>query len=223
MRFSNAILCCLFLFESAAGASFVPINEPNPAYLKATSLLSFDTSGFEAEIWRSVSPGEEITYDSPLSQFNVPYTWSAWNTPPWVEDPAPTVGLTQSARLAITFQRPASVFGLEIEPNLEEPEPVSATFYGLSHEILGTVQRVPDGNAGALLFAAVTTKEPFAEVSLVDLSGNNFGIADLRYSALVAAPEIPEPNGQRLWSAIAIAICLLCAYRRHLNLKIAGE
>ena len=196
MRFCHAIFCCLFLFECAAGATFVPINEPNSAYLKATSLLSFDTSGFAAEIWRSVSPGEEVTYDSSLSQFQVPFTWSAWNTPPSVEDPAPTVGLTQSARLVISFQRPASVFGLEIEPNVEEPEPVSAIFYGLTRNILGTVQRVPNGNAGALLFAAVTTKEPFAEVSLADLSGNNFGIADLRYSALVAPPEIPNPMGK---------------------------
>ena len=168
-------------------ADFLTISQPDAAYLKRTTLLDF--SGPDGTFINSLTgAGETLAYDSSLQEFTVPGTWRTWNTPPAVESTSPRVGFANgSSSLTITLSRAATTFGFELQANSFLSEETTASFYS-GASLTGTIDLFPNGNDGALLYAASTSTAPFTSVVITNLESDDFAIARQRFT-LVPTPE----------------------------------
>jgi PEP-CTERM motif len=178
--------------SSAALADFVPITQPDAAYLSATTLLPVSAPDFD--VVSSLSDATEtVTFDVDLVALTVPTSWTSWGSPPSTESAIPRVlwsnGFTS---LAITLSAPAFTVGFEAQPNTSVPSILTATFLN-SGSVVGSIPLTVDGNGGALLFAATTSTSPFNEVDLN--STDDFAIAQVRYAI---AQVVPEPESLAL-------------------------
>jgi hypothetical protein len=90
-----------------------------------------------------------------------------------------------------------ATFGFELEPDQYEAQVVSAYFFTAGGSIY-QIDRSPNGDSGALLFAASITDDPIAGVYIEDHSGDGFAIADQRYSS-GSIGEAPEPRSVSLF------------------------
>lgn len=172
-------------------ADFIPIAQPDAAYLAATTLIPITVA--DDEIVTSLSDGfQTITIDPTLAK-TVPTTWLEWGSPPNAETATPRVLYTGFGIVFLTMnlEVPSRIFGIEIQGNLIGAEPeVFVTFYRNGNEV-GTIGMPVGGEDSPLLFAASTTTSPFDSVTvaidfLVDDSG--FGMAQFRYG-----DPVPEP------------------------------
>jgi hypothetical protein len=194
-------------------ADFISIAQPNAAYVAATTLLDFQNA--EGTLTAGIAgPGETLIYSSNLVEWKVPGTWNSWNTPPAVESATPNVGSSnQASSLLIGLSAPVSIFGLEIGPDNLAQENVVVSFYS-GTSLVGSVQRSPDGNGGALLFAASTTTDPFTSISIENLTGGDFAIARQRFRL----ESVPEPGSLFLLGIVLIPLALV-ARRRTLRVS----
>jgi hypothetical protein len=186
-------------------ADFITISQPTAAYLSGTTLLVFtDPDG--TLVGGGASGGEALVYSSDLVEYTVPTSWAAWGTPPAVETSTPRVGFTNGvSTLGIRLTVPAKTFGVEVEPDNHALEQTAAAFFSGS-TLVGTIDLSPDGNGGALLFAASTTTNPFTSVVITNLKGHDFAIAEERF-----AVAVPEPATLLLLIPAFAALALLRA------------
>ena len=99
------------------------------------------------------------------------------------------VGYSNGAStLTISLSQAATTFGFELEPDLYQTDEVTASYFSGS-TLVGTIDLFPNGNSGALLYAASTTTNPFTSVVINDVSGDDFAIARQRYSTSSVTPE----------------------------------
>ncbi len=168
-------------------ADFIPITQPAPAYISGTTLVDFTDP--DTTLLGAVSAGKQmLVYNNDLEELTVPASWAAWGKPPDVETATPRVGFTSgNSSLVIGLSLPVRTFGLEVEPDNGAREQTTAAFYD-GPNLVGTIDLFPDGNGGALLFAASTTTSPFTSVVITNLTGDDFAIARQRF-ALVQTPE----------------------------------
>lgn len=206
-RFRAALYLAGALFTCASlRADFVTIAQPNPAYLSGTTLVDFTEDDFTL-VGSLSAGGQTLSYDNWLDVRTVPDSWGVWGAPPATETATPHVGTTDGeAELTITLSRPASIFGFELEPDFFATEETTADFYSGSR-LVGTIDLFPDGNGGALLFAASTTTDPFTSVVINDLAGNDFAIARQRFA--LASVATPEPATYGLFGLSLGALYLL--------------
>jgi hypothetical protein len=202
-RNSRIILLALAaaaLLNCPLRADFITFPQPIDAYENATTRLIFtDPDG--TIIGGSVGSGETAIYSSNLVEYTVPTSWSSWGTPPAVETSTPRVGSTGDASsLTISLSQPAKIFGFELAPDNQVVEQTTAAFYSGS-TLVGTIDLSPDGNAGALLYAASTHTDPFTSVVITNLEGDDFAIAQERFAIVV-----PEP------ATLLLLIPLLAAF-----------
>jgi len=193
----------------AAWADFIQIASPNAAYLSGTTHLNVVQPDFS--VVPSLSDASQTaTFNAGLVALTVPTTWSTWGSPPNTESATPRVlwtnGLTS---FAIDLTSAAMTFGLEAEPAALGVFNVTASFFS-SGSLVGSITRSPDGNAGALLFAATTNTSPFNRVVLS--SSTDFAVANLRYTTAA----IPEPSTVTLW-LIGGGLLVLLRSRRSLR------
>src|SRR5690349_12043158 len=117
-----ATCLCLATF-SPARAGFVTIANPGDAdplggtYVSATSKLAISSPVFTN--LSSLSDSTLTTsFSSPLQVLQVPLTWDTWSSPPFSENANPTVLWSQGlATITLTFSKPVTTFGFELEPN----------------------------------------------------------------------------------------------------------
>jgi hypothetical protein len=205
MRLLYFPLVCIAVFNAVpAHGDFLPISTPNPSYLTSTTLINFPDPDYT--VIHSLSDSNlTITYSSMfnagISEQTVPVSWSSWCSPPACESSTPRVGFTEGeAEETLTFSVPLKTFGLEIQPDLPETEEITAVFmHGAT--VLGTIDLMPNGNAGGLLFAATTTTSSFTSVDITDLATEDFAFAEQRYTAA----SIPEPG-----AGLLLLLGLLC-------------
>jgi hypothetical protein len=107
--------------------------------------------------------------------------------------------------LQMTLATPALTFGFEAQPNTSVASPILASFYH-SGSLVGEIPLDVDGNAGARLFAATTSTDPFDRIVLS--STDDFAIANVRYAF---AQSVPEPT---LPALLAMTFAAL-AFARH--------
>jgi hypothetical protein len=185
-RIGLLVLAAAVLPKPALRADFVTISQPTAAYVNGTTPLVFTDSDGTIIGGGSIG-GETLIYSSNLVEDTVPASWSAWGTPPAVETSTPRVGFTNGASsLGISLINPAKIFGFELAPNNQAVEQTTAAFYSGS-TLVGTIDLFPDGNDGALLYAASTATNPFTRVLITNLDGGDFAIAQERF--VLAVPE----------------------------------
>src|SRR5215469_2115120 len=114
-----------FCVCAPAWADFIPISEPNAAYLSETTLVPFIAA--DGTVVSFTTDGTQVlNYSTPLTEFTAPSTWSTWNVPPFVETSTPRVGSTGGATsLTINLSIPANTFGVEVEPNVFQVNPIA--------------------------------------------------------------------------------------------------
>lgn len=199
-----SVLAC-----SSLRADFLTISQPTASYLAGTTLLDF-TDPDETLIGGLAGGGETLIYGNNLVEYTVPGSWGAWNTPPAVETAVPRVGYTDGfSSLVIGLSAPASTFGVEVEPDLFNQEQMTASFYS-NTSLVGTIDLSLNGNAGALLFAASTTTNPFTTVVITNLADDDFAIARQR----VTLADAPAPEPASFFLAAAALLPLAWFARR---------
>ena len=171
----------LVVFGPTVHAGFVPIPQPDAAYLSETLLLPIAAADFD--VVSSLSVGDlTVTPDTGLVALTVPTTWGSWGSPPNVESSTPRVLWTNGATsLTLTFSHAVGIFGVEVQPNTSVVSSILASYYQGAN-LVGEISLDVDGNGGARLFAASSTTL-FDKV--VISSTDDFAIAQARVS--------PEP------------------------------
>ncbi len=186
-RIGLLALTAAALPKCALRADFIPILQPTIAYLNGTTRLAF-TDPDQTIIGGGSIGGETLIYSSDLVEYTVPTSWATWGSPPAVETSRPRVGFTNGiSSLGISLIKPVRAFGLEVEPDNPAVEETTAAFYSGS-TLVGTIDRFPNGNAGAVLYAAFTTTTPFTRVVITNLDGDDFAIAQERFTLAVPEP-----------------------------------
>lgn len=192
-------------------ADFMTIAQPTAAYVNSTTLLDFTSPDYTLTGYL-YGHGEMLIYDNLLQTRSIPALWGSWGTPPDTETATPHIGFTDGAsELTITLGHAATTFGFELQPDNSAAEQTAADFYSGSR-LVGTISLSPNGNGGALLYAASTTTTPFTSVVINDLtnladSPKDFAIARQRF--ILAAPE----PGTYALSGLALLLFLPFARR----------
>jgi len=183
-----------FAFTSQADP-FVPIPNPDLAYLVTTSKISLSNIVNQAVV-NSITDGfQTITFSSPMRKLGTNQI-NNWGVPPFTEDPKPETLISGSSPLTMQWElsRPSKIFGFELMPNLFGTFTYQVEFYAKS-ALAGSITRTitvpgpPIGPAsqGARLFAAITDGPGFDRVVITSLSGNTLGflVAQIRYQGCV--------------------------------------
>jgi N-acetylneuraminic acid mutarotase len=178
--------------SSLASTMALAFTNPDQDYLSKTIKIDIGSLA-ELSTTTSVSNGQQtVLFDIPLQRLQVPESWSTWSSPPESEAETPPILFTQNQNsLSITLTQSASIVGFELEPNTLEPFTFTADFFS-GTQLVGSVARMVDGNAGAGLMAALSTTLPIDHVtvsSAEDPSG--FSIAQLRYSPWGGRTSMP--------------------------------
>jgi hypothetical protein len=217
-----AVGCFAATVAARADAALIMIPQPSPAYTSSTSLI--DISGLtDGNVYSSIfGSGFTVTFGTPMMRLTVPDTWNTWNTPPFTEtDTPPVLWSIDASAVRMTLSSSQLVFGFEAQPDLSAIETLIATFFDDVGNPLGSIARDVSGNGGALLFA-VASDIPIGSVLLTDAQGNDFAIANVRFSSRPFVP-ISAPATDML-VAIGLALLLLWQlrpWRRHDGLKDA--
>lgn len=189
------------LVRSAAadfGVAATPIDNPDAAYLAATTKI--DIAGLpDSSDQTSITDGTlTVTFSEPLNKRGpVPDGWLTWSSPPFSEDPNPYVLVASTGSLEMTLSRPVSIFGFELEPGPFAPIEFTADFYR-GNDLVESITRVVDGNAGARLFA----REDGVIDRVVITGGSDFAIAQVRY-------QLPTFEDEVFIIVVALLIILL--------------
>jgi hypothetical protein len=197
----------LTLDTCVAHAAFVPIAQPDAAYLSESTLMPFSAADFD--VVSSLSSGSfSVTFDTDLVALTVPTTWASWGTPPNVESSTPRVLWTNGATsLTLTFTQSVELFGIEAQPNTSVVSSIDASFFAGAN-LVGEIAMDVDGDGGARLFAASSTT-PFDKVVLT--STDDFAIAQVR------AGIVPEPSS--LTMLVLGSVIVATAARKRIGLK----
>lgn len=202
MKFLRVVLSVIAIgvVASPLRAEFISISTPEGpypsggSYVSSTTLIPVMTPEFGTTSIIS-SGGLTVTSSIPLQVLKVDTSWGSWSDVPFSEGAFPTVLYTQGpSQVALTFSQPLRTFGFELEPNQLGPFNFTAAFRNGTTTV-GSITRNVDGDAGALLFAGVSTGPslPFTNV-LISGGGQDFAIAQPRFVTAAAPPVTPVPG-----------------------------
>src|SRR5664280_1121921 len=204
-----ALSALLLLSLPAFADSFNTFAQPTPGGFYVMNTTNYGGGDGSGGFISSLGP---FSFSNPQAENNVPNSWATWGSPPATESSTPNILWNQGFNtLTITFA-PEQIMGFELEPDNFAVEEVTAQFFDGAN-LVGTIDLFPNGQAGALLFAA-QTDGAFTSVVITDLAGGDFAIAELRSG--VPPPSTPEPGtmvllGTGLLGALAVM-------RRKMNL-----
>src|SRR4051794_15051744 len=139
---------------------------PDQDYLSKT--INIDIGSLpEFSTTTSVSNGQQtVSFDIPMERLQVTESWSTWSSPPESESATPPVLFTQYQNsLTLRLAQSASIVGFELEPDAFGPFTFTADFFS-GTQLVGSVSRTVDGNAGAGLIAALSTTLPIDNVTV---------------------------------------------------------
>lgn len=187
-----ALAAVMLAAAAPAIAQFTPVSTPGASYTSSTTLIAI-TQGNGTPAPSISGGGQTVTFSTSLTAGAVGSGWSTWGAPPNTESTTPRIvyTFTSLSSLTMTLSSPASAFGFEIEPNSFGVHPFTATFMNGS-TTLGSVTRNVEGNAGALLAAAMSTPSITSVVLTIPSSAAGFALAQFRFSfpAVTAIPSV---------------------------------
>ena len=179
-----------FVIAPAPSHAFSTFTSPDSLYLSSTTLI--DISGIpEFTSLTSVTDGTQtVSFSGTVQKRQVGSSWLTWGSPPATESSTPPVLFYTGDSLTLSLSSPSSIFGFELEPNNFSQFSYTASYYS-GASLLGSINRSPDGSAGALLYAASTRDITRVEISATGTSSQGFAIAQLRYGA--GTTSVPGP------------------------------
>jgi hypothetical protein len=117
--------------------------------------------------------------------------------------------------LTIALSVPSYTFGFELEPEDFFSDPIDVVFSG-SGGLVGSIDLSVNGFGGALVFAATSNTTQFTSVTIIDLAGSGFAIAEQRYGPTI----VPEPSSYVLLASILALLAI--GLRRRKAAEMAG-
>jgi hypothetical protein len=193
-------------------------------YDTATTLIDISgLSDFES-VGTISGGGLEVGFTPSMVKLSIPEEWGSWGSPPNTElntaacpglgiNCPPVLWSNGNSSVTITLGSPESVFGFEAQPDNPTVEPIMATFY-LTDGTTYPIDLFPNGYYGALLFA-VSSSVPIDKVTLTNGVGDDFAIAEVRFST-TPLNTAPEPSTIFL-APTGIAGLAVAAIRRRLR------
>ena len=173
-----------------------PIENPDAAYLAATTKIDIDQFA-DGTTLDSISDGTlTVSFSDTVAKLSVPDTWATWSSPPFSEDPTPSVLSTPGNTLTLDLSRPVSIFGFELEPSPFGEFDFTADFYR-GDTLVESITRVVNGDGGARLFA----REDGLIYQVVIFGEVPFAIAQVRYEL--------APSNQALFILLALLIVVV--------------
>ena len=215
--FALASALTLMTSMGTLAATFTPISSPDAAYLAATNYIDPSAITDYTNVM-SITDGTQTVYFS-TSDGSAAYNvnkrtapgggWATWSQAPDSQrgpaDTLPVFWSIGATELRFQLATPVNIFGFEAEPNPQRVYTMVAKFYDASNNLLGTISRDVDGDAGARLFAA-QSDVPIAYV--VFSSDVDWAVGAFRYGTLGGGPVIPEPGTMLLMGIGGLAIGL---------------
>ena len=215
--FAAAAGLMLLTSMGAFALTFTPISSPDAAYLAATNYIDPSAIPDYTNV-TSISDGTQTVYFSladgsaayNVQKLTAPGSWATWSQAPdsqrGASDALPVFYSNGATDLRFGLATPVNIFGFEAEPNSFAVHTMVAKFYDAEDNLLGTISRNVDGDAGARLFAA-QSDVPIAYV--VFSSDDEWGVGAFRYGNLGGpSPVIPEPGTMLLMGIGGLAIGL---------------
>ncbi|MER3473606.1 MAG: hypothetical protein C4335_06135 [Armatimonadota bacterium] len=198
-------LCAVMLVVWALPASaFTPISSPDAAYLAATTYI--DPSAIpDLTNVSSITDGVlTVSFSTAMNKRTAPGgDWATWSVAPDSQrgpgDTLPVFYSEEALTVTFTLSQPVSIFGFEAEPDPFGVHAMTAQFYDAAGNLLGTISRNVDGNAGARLFAAQSSTPIIS--SVVFSSNVDWAAGAFRYALPTGGPVIPEPTTMALFGA----------------------
>lgn len=200
------------------GDPFVPISNPELAYLTTTSKISFSNIPNSATV-NSITDGfQTIEFSSGMRKIS-PTGINNWGVPPFTEDPKPETLISGFLALTMTWElsRPSKIFGFELMPNLFGTYTYRVEFF-TGAMLAGSITRTltvpgpPLGPVthGARLFAAITDGPGFDRVVITSLSGNTAGflVAQVRYQGCVTLCNVIIKDTATKGATIPVTCCI---------------
>lgn len=170
--------------EGELSLAATPIDNPDAQYLAATTKIDIAGLPF-GSIQDFITDGTlTVSFSTPVEKVGpVPDGWLTWSSPPFSEDPNPYVLRADTTSLVLDLSHYVTIFGFELEPFPFSDVAFTADFYD-NDELVESITRVVNGNAGARLFAR--EGEPINRVVITGATG--FGFAQVRYQLASPIP-----------------------------------
>ena len=166
--------------------SFKAYATPVADYVNKTCNIDLSSIPDETTVTSVSGCGVTVSFSVPMVKLSVPDSWATWGSPPATESATPNVLYTDGASdVVLTYSNTNRRIGVEAEPNALEVETIQATFRNAKGKATGVITNDVNGDAGALLFAGKNAKKKAkwsTTLEVTDLSGGDFGIAELRVS-----------------------------------------
>ena len=179
-----------FVIAPAPSHAFSTFTSPDSLYLSSTTLIDISAIP-EFTSLTSVTDGTQtVSFSGTVQKRQVGSSWLTWGSPPATESSTPPVLFYTGDSLTLSLSSPSSIFGFELQPNIFSQFSYTASYYS-GASLLGSINRSPDGSAGALLYAASTRDITRVEISATGTSSQGFAIAQLRYGA--GTTSVPGP------------------------------
>ena len=179
-------------FSARGDAPLTVISQPSAAYKAATTKIDISAIKDGTSDDEISGGGLTVTFNTTMDKLSVPDTWGTWNSPPATESKTPPILFSDGfSSILMGLSMPEKTFGFEAQPDLSDNEKLTATFFDSSDKTIGSITLTVSGNAGALLFAG-SSNTPISSVTLTDLSGRDFAIANVRFANTPFVPT-PEP------------------------------
>jgi hypothetical protein len=166
----------------AATTSFAPFEDPDASWTGSTTLIDISAILDGTDVQFVTDGTLRVDFNTSMTKLRAGVGWETWSSPPEAEVANPHVLFSAGATsVALTLSREVFAFGFEIEPNPHADRDFTVTFVLSSGPTtVGTITRTVNGNAGARLIAARSSVS-FDKITIAS-SGNDFAIAQLRYS-----------------------------------------
>jgi len=196
----TAMLCLLIATASEAG--IVQIMSPDAAYTSSTTRI--DITGQDLSQATSLSDAALTATFAASTIRTVGSTWASWSSPPDSESAMPRILHHAGGSLTFSFSHALDVFGIEAEGDELGIHPFTATFYN-GADMVGSLSRSIDGNAGARLLAAEATGGDVFTSVTISMPGD-FAFAQFRYSLADVPATVPEPGSLALAAVGLVAL-----------------
>ncbi|MGQ9881741.1 MAG: PEP-CTERM sorting domain-containing protein [Armatimonadota bacterium] len=197
-------LCALMLVVGMVPAmAFTPISSPDATYLASTTYIDPSTIPDYTRVTSITDGVLTVAFSSSMIKYTVLGSWGTWSVTPDSQRQGPNDRLpifysNGATSVQFTLSTPVTIFGFEAEPNPMNVHTMHARFYDASGNLLGTISRDVNGNAGARLFAAQSD----TPISYVVFSSDVYWAAGaFRYALPAGGPVIPEPTTMALFGA----------------------